>query len=313
MSNTTVLGETAPSFLQPFVVKQAIVGLEMSTSDKPLLEYLRFLQTKLPFRACRFLHVVPRFDLYQYMDVDAERPIAGQYAMSEAFVNEMAASIIKHLSPPSNEVIDYQVQEGNPLESLLEEAQDTKADLVIIGQKASATSHGILARNIVRKSTTNALVVPEKTFPRLDAILVPVDFSSHSAKALQTAVAINAQLQKPVKIIAVNVYQLPDMRAFTINKTEGQFRKMVKADRTEAFNTFINSHVGEGREHVFTYLLEQDSPGTANYLMDFAMENNFDLIVMGAKGHSRVERLLLGSVTERLMTINDSIATLIVR
>ena len=47
--------------------------------------------------------------------------------------------------------------------------------------------------------------------------------------------------------------------------------------------------------------------------MDFAKQHNVDLIVTGAKGHSQVELLLLGSVTEKLLAINDSLPTLVVK
>ena len=54
-------------------------------------------------------------------------------------------------------------------------------------------------------------------------------------------------------------------------------------------------------------------PWIPHYIKEYAEENEVDFIVMGAKGHSKVELLLLGSVTEKLLSINNSIPTLIVK
>ena len=47
--------------------------------------------------------------------------------------------------------------------------------------------------------------------------------------------------------------------------------------------------------------------------MDYAYDKKADLIVMGAKGHSQVELLLMGSVTEKVLAVNESIPTLVVK
>jgi nucleotide-binding universal stress UspA family protein len=298
---------------QPFAVRQALIGLEMSSMDPPLLKYLHFLQKQLPIAACRFLHVVPEFAPLQWIFSKDDVPLVGEYELNQAFATRMQASIKEHLAPPKDAAIDYHLREGDALDEILSEAQEIAADLVIIGQKSGRGTHGIRARNIARKSNGNVLIVPEESYPRLQSILVPVDFSENAAKALVTALAINAQLTEPAKIIAINVYQMPDVSAYKISRTPEQFQKMIEAEHTKALDAFIDKYVDEGRKNVFHNLLLQDGSSTAHNILQFANENNFDLIVMGAKGHSRVEQLLMGSVTESLLTHNASIPALIVK
>ena len=57
----------------------------------------------------------------------------------------------------------------------------------------------------------------------------------------------------------------------------------------------------------------REGAGIAQYIMDYATSEEAGLIVMGAKGHSQVELLLMGSVTEKLLAINESIPTLVVK
>jgi nucleotide-binding universal stress UspA family protein len=71
--------------------------------------------------------------------------------------------------------------------------------------------------------------------------------------------------------------------------------------------------VPEYRDNLDIKLMMQKEPGVAQYILDAVDEANSDLVVMGAKGHSKVELLLLGSVTEKLLALNEHIPTLIVK
>ena len=184
---------------------------------------------------------------------------------------------------------------------------------MVIGQKSGASQHGILAKNLARRLDSNALVIPDLAQSRIRTILVPVDFSGNSARALRAVVAINRRLDKPARIVALNVYEMPNFSVYRIQKTRQQLKRMIEADRQEAFTHFLRTFVGEDHEMIETALTEREAPGIAHYLIDFARENQVDFIVMGAKGHSKVELLLLGSVTEKILNDNESIPTLVVK
>lgn len=59
--------------------------------------------------------------------------------------------------------------------------------------------------------------------------------------------------------------------------------------------------------------MKKEKPGISKYILEFGRKEKVDFIIMGAKGHSKVENLLMGSVTEKLLTINDSIPTLVIK
>jgi nucleotide-binding universal stress UspA family protein len=106
---------------------------------------------------------------------------------------------------------------------------------------------------------------------------------------------------------------LPDFSAFKISKTEDQLRKMVLEDRREAFEAFVRATVPEDALPIEQILIERELHSIGHHVWDYAADNDIDFIITGAKGHSKVELLLLGSTTERLLTLNDSIPTLVVR
>jgi nucleotide-binding universal stress UspA family protein len=207
----------------------------------------------------------------------------------------------------------FEVQKGNPLEELLKNADEVMTDLLVIGQKAGTNSHGILARNMARKVATHALIVPEKAQPKLSRILVPIDFSEYSVRALRMALSIQEAMSDEVSVEAVHVYEMPNLSIHKIPKTFEQFKRIVESDRREAFTHFMNTHLKDYQDQVKLHLMEQTGPGIVRFIMNFANENGADLIIMGAKGHSKVERLLLGSVTEKLCSVNDRIPVMVIK
>jgi nucleotide-binding universal stress UspA family protein len=311
VSTSTGIREKAP--LPEFVVRQLIAGIELGRTDESLLRYIHYFAGIVPVEAAFFLHVVPEFSLFApFLPTDI-RPLAGEYLLSETIINQIGTKVSVSMPNTSIRNISYDVREGNPLAQMLEEVKERNADLVVIGQKANTSSHGIMANSMARKVDCNALVVPDCVHPAIQKILVPVDFSPHSGKALQTAIALNKHLAEPAEIIVVNAYEMPDLSVYKIHQSEESFQKMVEEDRMLAFDAFLINYATEGDKHIRQELLLQESPGTAQHLLDFAKTVHADFIVMGAKGHSTVELLLLGSVTERVLSANTMLPILIVK
>ncbi|MDH3651821.1 MAG: universal stress protein, partial [Saprospiraceae bacterium] len=188
-----------------------------------------------------------------------------------------------------------------------------QADLLVIGQRSGKSHHGILAKKLVRKAKCDALVIPESAPSDIKHILVPIDFSVHSGNALRNAVALAQRLGDDVVIQTLHVYTLPDLSAYQIDRTYDEYHGMLLENLRDAQNAFFENYIPGDRGRIKVELVYKDMPGTARYIKQFAEESNTDFVVMGAKGHSTVDRLLIGSITEAFMMINKEIPTLIIR
>ena len=306
----------APTFntssIPSFMVKQAMVGLKMDELDVPLLKYFKFLSKTLPFDASYFLHVIPKFDLSHSFFSKTETS-QSDFANNKSKKKLLGAKIKTQLEGLKGVDIEYDTIVGDRLEEMLKDIEDIESDLVIIGKKHQENNQVVFAKNLIRKIKCNALMVPEKARHSLKKILVPIDFSPHSIKALHTAVGIAKQLIDPAKVICLNVYEMPNFASFNISKTREQFRVMVEEDRMDAFDAFIQSYAPEDSDRINKVLLQREMPWIPHYIMEYAHKNDIDFIVMGAKGHSKVELLFIGSVTEKLLMLNDDIPTLVVK
>lgn len=297
--------------LQPFIVKEAIIGLALDRADEPLLEYLRFLNGPIPVKSFSFLHVIPntraRLPLIVApgMEISREDEEEAIEAIREKVANILPGKVAAKAG--------YYLEDGSPLEKLLALAGEKKADLLIVGKKADSVGHGIFSKNLIRQSKADVLVVPEKSAATLNRILVPVDFSENSVRALKAALAIKKQAGSDVKVYAINIYQRPNLMAYKLNMSPERFEKNIQENHEKGFRKFMEEELPGYVHEVTPILVWNDMPDVAHHIMDHANEVGANMIVMGCKGHSKLELMLLGSTTESLLNINASIPVIVVK
>lgn len=303
--NQTKVSDAA---IAPLAITQAVVGFEFGQTDETVLSFTKYLSTQLPISKLHFVHVVPA---PQLLDAFYET-MAGHFDLKASVLERLE----KKIAPSFQEAdmqCTYETTDGHPLKEVLSTVAEKAAELVIIGQKSGRDTHGILAKNLARRAKSNALVVPEKVPSRISKILVPIDFSSHAVKALQTALALKKRWNTRVEISCLHVIEWPNLSLYNLGRSAESLRDLIAQNREKTFEDFIHTHAPLENSSIPRVLIEKTKPGLAKCIMDFAKQENIDFIIMGAKGHSTIERLLMGSVTEKLLTINDTIPTLIVR
>jgi nucleotide-binding universal stress UspA family protein len=208
--------------------------------------------------------------------------------------------------------LDLDVVEGKPLEELLEKAEAIKTDLVVIGQNTDKRHHGILAKNLARQVWSNSLIIPGKSKPGLSRILVPVDFSIPSAEAMRMAVGMRKR-QPGLQITLVHIYEMPPgLNNFSFD--EIKVKQVLEDDRRNTFRQFVGNHLPHNdQEGLETVILNAGQQSMGQQLVEYAEKNKYDLIIMGSKGHSKLALLLMGSMTEKVVSQTESVPVLIVK
>ncbi len=297
-----------------FDIGGVLVALELGNTDASNLDYLRFLSEAFHVREVAVLHVVNKITLFdKALEFDTDPDVLGEYKINEEIVDEMRSKIIGKFSDKPEMDIVFDVKEGEPLEQLLHEADILEPDLILIGQNTDSNAHGILAKNLVRKVNCDALIVPKTATTGIKKILVPIDFSPYSLLALRKAVAMADGMSDKPEVIALHVYDIPNFSTYKISRSPERFQEMIQANRIEGASSFIRSNIKDVDVEVKIDLVARTGPGTGQYVMEYAKEHHIDLIVMGARGHSKVELLLLGSVTEKVLSSNENIPVLVVK
>jgi nucleotide-binding universal stress UspA family protein len=290
-------------------MRRAVIAIDLSPTDNQLLSYLKSHKDRLGIGPMSFVHVLPeKFHIYPD-DEQIWAPLNTE-AMDD-ILESVRESVGKYfdLKDPN---IQFHLSKGDPLTELVEHAESVEADLVIIGQKSGVKKHGVLAKNLVRSVKSNGLVIPDDRPDILSHILVPIDFSPFSAKSLKRALELRGG-DAGVKITALHIYEMPALGYYKLSMTERKFRDTIKDNIEGSLRKFVQSQVGDEAEDLIIKAISRGVPGVSNYLTEYALASNVDFIVMGAKGHSKIKLMLMGSVTEGVLASGSFFPTLIVK
>lgn len=128
-------------------------------------------------------------------------------------------------------------------------------------------------------------------------ILVPVDFSENSQKILRTAVEFAARFKAEVVIVFV-VQSFDDYSGFFVpHMPIIQLEEEMVKSATEKMKSFVAETLNGSVPHG-TAILSGDVVEEINR---FAGKEKADLIVMGTHGYKGLDKILFGSVAEKIV------------
>jgi len=139
-----------------------------------------------------------------------------------------------------------------------------------------------------------------------EKILVPLDGSEHSSKALTIAIEIAKKFN--AKIVLIHVYSvtvspvmIPEPSTLTPPMvpvmTPAEISKTVEATRNASARILVEGEEKAKAEGVQVETILKEGH-TVQEIIKTAKEGKFDLMVIGARGISKIRELLLGSVTD---------------
>lgn len=279
----------------------------MSDLDKTLIEFTDFIARRGTVEKIHFYHKVRKQNIPQ--ELKTKFP-----DMIEKFIDERRGMIKVHVEKifkgDRDIDIEYHVEEGN-VTTILNLAIKAAADLIIIGRKTESKGTGVLAQRLARRANCNLLIVPEGSVPKVETLLVPIDFSSYSKLALETVIDLSQQRNNEIEIICQNVYTVPAGYHYT-GKSYEEFAEIMKDNARAKFERFMEKIDTRGIKVSAVYSLDVNEDLSSD-IYDLADEIKPGGIVIGAKGRSAAASLLLGSMAEKLITNYMSYPLMIVR
>jgi nucleotide-binding universal stress UspA family protein len=128
---------------------------------------------------------------------------------------------------------------------------------------------------------------------QIKKILVPIDGSSYSIKAAKYAIEV-AKLQR-AQILCIHIIaKLPYGYGFAGSSIE-QYFEDIKNQSLSWFNQIIKMGHDSDIKDIKTHILINAS-SVADAIINYAKDNSMDLIVIGTKGRTGLERFVIGSV-----------------
>jgi len=186
-------------------------------------------------------------------------------------------------------------EEGEPFEKIVEIAAEEKCDLIVMGRRGMTgierTLMGSVTAKVIGHFKGRTLVVPEDTTINWGDILIAYDGSKYSEAALFEAIDYAKSYDGSLKIVNA-VYTNDEFIANAPDVVE----KMVEKAK-ENLSSAKEKAVQEGVEaEVF---VREGEP--YDVITKLAEELKTSTIIMGSRGKTQLGRILMGSVTSRVI------------
>lgn len=206
--------------------------------------------------------------------------------------------------------INYTIlSKGKPIVKILQYARKNKIDLLVIGAHGKYSIRdsfvGTTAEYIAAKTQCPVLIVKNSPRKPYKKILVPVDFSKVSKKALNYSVQLFPTINKRLLHVGDHEYEellkREEKEEQVPRNKITKIRKAILLYLNNKMKKFIKGYSKKLNKHPYHITFGYPAPT----IIKEAQKRNQDLIVMGTQGHGILHYRFIGSVANWVLTEID--------
>ncbi len=195
-------------------------------------------------------------------------------------------------------------EDEEPYKCVVDEASKNKCTMIVMGRRGRTglkrLMMGSVTARVVGLAPCNVLVVPNAAELEFKGIAVATDGSKFSATAASEAIGLARRNGSQLTVISVVPSEL--MTPMDANFTLTQREHMAEKEMYEAEKNARAVKDAAQKEGVAVKAFVI-SGKPADAIIETARERNADLIVVGSHGRTGLEKLLMGSVAERVIVL----------
>lgn len=191
-------------------------------------------------------------------------------------------------------IIEY----GKPINKILQMAIKENVNLILVGSgikdKKEKFRLGVNADKLIRLSDKPVWVVKSGEETKLTNLLCPVDFSDPSGRALKNAISLSRKFKATLRILGV--YE-------PITYISPRIEVDLEKENTFGLKQFekeMNQFIKEFDLNGINYKIDIQSGIVHEIILHTIKEYGHDLLVMGTNGRTGLNRMVMGSVTEKV-------------
>lgn len=279
-----------------------MVALDLTQMDPILVKYVSYLSSIFNIKQIFFVHNIKQSVLYNlYEDFISE-----DLAIDKIVEEELERTISENYSGKVPQQL--MVTSDDYTESVLTElAKENKIDVVVVGNKNALQGTGALCQKLVRMLHAHLLLIPDETQQVLNKILVPTDFSAESAISFQAARRIAEQSGGQIE--ALHAYGIPSFY-FPYIDTE-KAHEETKKHLDSRFAQFRKKYFLP--DHIRFKYVDKKNSSIVETIERVADKENFNMIIVSARGANNITSLFIGSTTSDLLVRNRKMPLLVIK
>lgn len=292
-----------------YQIKKLIVCLDHTEMDVTLVKFASFIAKINQTKKIYFTNVIRNLQMPK--DILKEFPNLVENMVDER-KGQMQAVVEKHFDKSHEVELTYVVKEGQLSKKILKLAHEKSADMILVGRKTTLAGSGVVSQRLARRASCSLTIIPETiSAPKVDKILVPIDFSDYSKDALEEAIMIAERNGKHVEIVCQNVFSVPSGYHLT-GKSYDEFAEIMKSNSEVNYKKFIRKIDTKDVNITPIYTVDNNDDPVED-IINMAKELKVDSIVIGAKGRTAATALFIGSIAERLIQLNEQFPLVVTR
>ncbi|MCL6258784.1 universal stress protein [Aquiflexum sp. TKW24L] len=291
-----------------YQIKKLIVCLDQSDLDYTLVRFASFVAKVNQTKKIYFANVIRNLQIPKEVLEEFPNLIDN---MVEERKRQMKEVVDSNFGKREDIEFSFVVKEGQLSKKILKLAHEKSADMIIVGRKVTLPGTGVISQRLARRASCSLLIIPEKSEPKIDKLLVPSDFSDYSKDALEEAVIIVEKYGGKAEIICQNVFTVPSGYHFT-GKSYEEFTSIMLMHAEINFKKFIRN-IDTKNIKITPIYTQDDDDDPVEEIIAKAKEISADAIIIGAKGRTAATALFIGSMAERLIQLNESFPLLVTR
>lgn len=289
----------------PGPMRRIVVGLDLTDIDGRLVSYTGFMAGLLDTEVVYLLHVVQEYDL---PDRSARSFPEVEASLIDTIRDRLDGLIQDHFPYSSATEVIIRVAEQDAAESIVAAAEEKEADLLVLGRKAGEDRQARYGAKAAAGVSCDLLFVPDEVRTPVRRVLCAVDFSDQSQAAFARALYLGEQLgADPVFFFIQDVTKV----YFPVSTQKSADRTRAHAE--EQFREFARAFGRDPEKLRCRVELDDELTARGDKIYAAAVEEEADLILVGAAGETGSETSLLGNVMETLRRIQGDIPIMIAR
>lgn len=291
-------------------IKKIIWATDGSKESEEALNYARFFAKRFNSEIIG-VHVIemPERMIYDYVT----DPQSEHYGWLKKAEEDFAAKLAATADDLTDEGLNFrgEILKGGPSKEIVRFARNEKASLIVLGKRGL----GLIDTMLVGSTTLR--VLRESSIPVLAArrrdgkselnirnILVPLDIHGKVDSAIDYAIDLGERIDANISVMHVFKLSIYDYSDYGIHSSVMEVLMNDSSKELEKRIDEIKLRRGTQKKgvkklEISTAMTQKLNPAVA--IVEYASTKNIDLIVMNTHGRKGVKRLILGSVTEKIV------------
>ncbi len=213
--------------------------------------------------------------------------------------NETIKTIKEKLDNKGVKRIRTLTLEGSAFDQIIQVAETEEVNLILMGsgfdEENDSYPLGITTEKVIRKTTVPVWAVKPESNPEIKNISCPVDFSEASRRALSNAIMLSRKLQ--AKLTVFSVFEPIEVTSRWIRTNLNEQNESGLKRYSIQFSKFLSDFDFEGVSLESRVL--QGVPDVV--ILNQLRSSEADLLLMGTTGRTGLSRILMGSITEKVI------------